>query len=409
MEEIGIVIVGGGIAGLATSIALHRKGIKSVVLERAEKVRSEGAGIGTLSNGWRALDQLGVGDRLRLNSSLIHKILIYGPFLDMNRARTMLIENGKKREFVSNIVDEARCIKRNDLVEALSDALPEGTIRFGSHIVSIEQDKTTLFPVVHLANGNSIKAKVLIGCDGANSIVSDYLQLNPKKAFACRAVRGFTKYPNGHGFPQEVLRIKQGNVLIGRLPLTDNQVFWFLVHMQDNNHNGKDQESIANLCRKWADDLSEDWKEMVKICNVESLTLTHLRYRAPSEIMLGKFRRGTVTVAGDAMHVMGPFLAQGGSAALEDAVVLARCLARKVGPDHGDLLKDCSMKNIEEAIDEYVDERRMRLLGLSVQTYLTGRSLQTSSKVLRLMFIALLLLLFGRDQIRHTRYDCGRL
>jgi len=44
-----------------------------VVLERAEKVRSEGAGIGTLSNGWRALDQLGVGDRLRLNSSLIHK------------------------------------------------------------------------------------------------------------------------------------------------------------------------------------------------------------------------------------------------------------------------------------------------------------------------------------------------
>nr|BAD43328.1 unnamed protein product [Arabidopsis thaliana] len=397
MEEIGIVIVGGGIAGLATSIALHREGIKSVVLERAEKVRSEGAGIGTLSNGWRALDQLGVGDRLRLNSSLIHK------------ARTMLIENGKKREFVSNIVDEARCIKRNDLVEALSDALPKGTIRFGSHIVSIEQDKTTLFPVVHLANGNSIKAKVLIGCDGANSIVSDYLQLNPKKAFACRAVRGFTKYPNGHGFPQEVLRIKQGNVLIGRLPLTDNQVFWFLVHMQDNNHNGKDQESIANLCRKWADDLSEDWKEMVKICNVESLTLTHLRYRAPSEIMLGKFRRGTVTVAGDAMHVMGPFLAQGGSAALEDAVVLARCLARKVGPDHGDLLKDCSMKNIEEAIDEYVDERRMRLLGLSVQTYLTGRSLQTSSKVLRLMFIALLLLLFGRDQIRHTRYDCGRL
>ena len=99
MEEIGIVIVGGGIAGLATSLALHRfvvlkincsictfifvcvynkvckyrKGIKSVVLERAEKVRSEGAGIGTLTNGWRALDQLGVSDRLRLTSNLIHK------------------------------------------------------------------------------------------------------------------------------------------------------------------------------------------------------------------------------------------------------------------------------------------------------------------------------------------------
>ncbi|CAA7057584.1 unnamed protein product [Microthlaspi erraticum] len=398
MEEVGIVIVGGGIAGLATSLALHRKGIKSVVLERAEKVRSEGSGIGTLTNGWRALDQLGVAHRLRLTSSLIHK------------ARTMLIENGKKREFVSTIVDEARCLRRNDLVEALADAIPEGTIRFGSQIVSIEQDGTTSFPVVHLSNGSMIKAKVLIGCDGANSVVSDYLRLGPKKAFACRAVRGFTDYPNGHGFPKELLRMKVGNVLVGRLPLTDNHVFWFVVHMQDNHLQGKDQESsIANVTLKWVGELSEEWKEMVKICDVESLSMTHLRYRSPWEIMFGKFRRGTVTVAGDAMHVMGPFLGQGGSAALEDAVVLARCLARKVGPDHGDLLKDCSMKSIEDAIDEYVEERRMRLVRLSTQTYLTGRSLQTQSRVVRLMFIVLLVILFGRDQIRHTKYDCGRL
>lgn len=222
-------------------------------------------------------------------------------------------------------------------------------------------------------------------------------------------MRGFTNYPNGHGFPQELLRIKTGNVLVGRLGLNENHVFWFVVHMQDNHHNGEDQQSIANLTLKWVDNLSEDWEEMVKKCDVESLTITHLRYRSPLEIMFGKFRRGTVTVAGDAMHVMGPFLGQGGSAALEDAVVLARCLARKIGPDHGGLLKDCSMKNIEDCIDEYVKERRMRLVGLSTQTYLTGRWLQTSSVVVRLMFIVLLVILFGRSQIRHTKYDCGRL
>ncbi|CAN8324645.1 unnamed protein product [Cochlearia groenlandica] len=384
MEEIGIVVVGGGIAGLATALALHRKGIKSVVLERAEKVRSEGAGIGTLTNGWRALDQLGVAPRLRLTSNLIHK-------------------------------DEARCIKRNDLVKALADAIPQGTIRFGSQIVSIEEDETTSFPIVHLSNGITIKAKVLIGCDGANSIVSDYLRLGPKKAFACLAVRGFTNYPNGHGFPHELIRMKMGNVLIGRLPLTDNDAFWFIVNMQYKHHNGENQESILNVSLKWVENLSEDWKEMVKICDVESLTMTHLRYRSPWEIMFGKFRRGTVTVAGDAMHVMGPFLAQGGSAALEDAVVLARCLARKVGPDQGgggddnDLLQNCSMKKIEEGIDEYVKERRMRLFGLSTQTYLTGRTLQTQSRVVRMVFIVLLVMLFGRDQTRHIKYDCGRL
>jgi 2-polyprenyl-6-methoxyphenol hydroxylase-like FAD-dependent oxidoreductase len=64
MEELDIVIVGGGIAGLATSLALHRKGIKSVVLERSESVRSEGAAFGIQTNGWLALQQLGVADKL---------------------------------------------------------------------------------------------------------------------------------------------------------------------------------------------------------------------------------------------------------------------------------------------------------------------------------------------------------
>ncbi|XP_028083001.1 uncharacterized protein LOC114284289 [Camellia sinensis] len=60
-----IVIVGGRICGLATALALHRKGMTSIVLERAETLRTIGAGIGMQSNGWLALDQLGVGLKLR--------------------------------------------------------------------------------------------------------------------------------------------------------------------------------------------------------------------------------------------------------------------------------------------------------------------------------------------------------
>ncbi|KAF5734611.1 hypothetical protein HS088_TW15G00103 [Tripterygium wilfordii] len=64
-------------------------------------------------------------------------------------------------------------------------------------------------------------------------------------------------------------------------------------------------------------------------------------------ILLSSIRKGrTVTVAGDAMHVMGPFIGQGGSAAIEDAIVLARCLA---GRSH-------SMQKVGEAMDEYVRE-----------------------------------------------------
>ncbi|MCH92044.1 zeaxanthin epoxidase chloroplastic-like [Trifolium medium] len=65
VEENEIVIVGGGICGLATALALHRKKIKSLVLEKSEELRATGAAIIVQANGWHALDQLGVGSILR--------------------------------------------------------------------------------------------------------------------------------------------------------------------------------------------------------------------------------------------------------------------------------------------------------------------------------------------------------
>uniref|UniRef100_A0A6J0PCX5 Monooxygenase 1 n=2 Tax=Elaeis guineensis var. tenera TaxID=51953 RepID=A0A6J0PCX5_ELAGV len=64
-EHHDIVIVGGGICGLATALALHRKGINSLVLEKFDTLRASGAAIGVYINGWHALDQLGVGMELR--------------------------------------------------------------------------------------------------------------------------------------------------------------------------------------------------------------------------------------------------------------------------------------------------------------------------------------------------------
>lgn len=143
--------------------------------------------------------------------------------------------------------------------------------------------------------------------------------------------------------------------------------------------------------------------EMIERCDVDSLTLNGTRYRAPWELLNPTFRKGTVTVAGDAMHVMGPFLGQGGSIALEDAVVLARCLAqgqRTSGIN--------STTSIESAIDEYVRQRRTRLVQISTKTYTLGSLLETSSMFVKLVCIVVMIV-FYRDRLGHTRYDCGRL
>ncbi|KAI4324022.1 hypothetical protein L6164_023590 [Bauhinia variegata] len=144
---------------------------------------------------------------------------------------------------------------------------------------------------------------------------------------------------------------------------------------------------------------------MVSNSDPDSVHSANLRYRPPHDVLLKPFRRGTVTVAGDTMHAMYPFLGQGGSAGLEDAIVLTRCLVETFHQTGGGQ-KD--VKGIEMALDEYVKQRRMRLVWLTLQIYLTGLLFETSSLIGKFVCRILLAMLF-RDPNGHHKYDSGGL
>ncbi|XP_059631050.1 monooxygenase 1-like [Cornus florida] len=399
-EQNEIVIAGGGICGLATALALHRKGIRSVVLERSETLRATGAAIVIFPNGWRALDQLGVGSKLRETALLFHGI------------RDTWQEKGKQREtpFGSG---EARCLKRSDLIQTLADALPVGTIHFGCQVVSVKLDPLTSYPILQLHDGSSVMAKVLIGCDGARSVVADFLGLKPAKIFTVWEVRGFTHYPNGHSFTHEFVRMRRGNILVGIVPINDETVFWFVV-LQLNSMDAKvwgDAELMRQSTLESLTGFPAELRELVKNSDLKTLSLTHLWYRAPWDVLLARSRKGTVTVAGDAMHVMGPFLGQGGSAALEDAVVLARCMAAKMSVVYPMIKSErrrIMVHQVGEAMDKYLKERRKRVVQLSTQSYLIGTLLETSSLLIKYACLVFMAIFFSNG-IYHTRYDCGRL
>ncbi|XP_062153931.1 monooxygenase 1-like [Alnus glutinosa] len=401
VEEMEIVIVGGGICGLATALALHRKGIASVVLERSESLRATGGGIGIQANGWRALEQLGIASELRQTA------------LTFQLARAMWLDSGKQKE--SPVSDgEFRCVERSKLVELLAAHLPVGTIRFGCDIISIKLDAHTSTPILDMHDGSIIKAKVVIGCDGGNSVIGDFLELKPPKLLSkvC-SVRGFTNYPNGHGFGTDGMRQMKGQVMLGRATITETLVYWTVlvqVYPQDSNV-WKDPKLIRQFALELTEGFPTEMTEMINGSDDNSLSLTHIRYREPWDVLLGRFRKGSVTVAGDAMHIMGPFLGQGGSAALEDAVVLARCLAPKLHEVNLERngRETMVVQKVGEALDAYVKERRMRLVWLSAQTYLAGKLLVDSSPLpLKLLSIVVMAALF-RDPGGHSRYDCGRL
>ncbi|XP_043711237.1 monooxygenase 1-like [Telopea speciosissima] len=409
-EEKPIVIVGGGICGLATALALHRKGIRSKVLEKAETLRTEGGGIGIQPNAWRALDQLGVGHHLRLKA------------IPLLMAREIILSNGTQRE-ESFMNTEFRCLKRSDLIETMAENLPSGTIRFGCQIVKMESDPiNSSHTILHLQDGTVIKAKVVIGCDGVNSVVGAWLELKPTKRFNLCGVVGFTNYPNGHGFGNEFLRIRGDHMLLGRLPIDDKLIYWFVARPRTPQDTmvSKEPKLLRDSTMELIKDYPAEIPEVIKNCDLDSLLLVSLRYRAPWDILLESFRKGTVTVAGDAMHVMGPFVGQGGAAALEDAVVLGRCFAQEMVVNPMESNKSswdwkkqeeeekAMLKRIEKAIDRYVKERKMRILRLAPQTYLIGTLLQTTSPVTK-FFSFILVLIFFAIFPNHSLYDCGQL
>ncbi|XP_038989537.1 monooxygenase 1-like isoform X2 [Phoenix dactylifera] len=349
-EHHDIVIVGGGICGLATALALHR-----------------------------------------IRDMWLHK---------------------NKLQVTSCRKEELRCLKRSDLIETLAKNLPTQSIHFGCQIVAVESDPITSLHVLYTNDGATIKAKVLIGCDGSNSIVAKSLGLQAPKVFPISVVRGFTSYSDGHSFDSHFIRLRGDGVLLGRLPVDEKLVYWFVGRLSPSQDS--DVRKVPELIKEFTLETLREFPpeviEMVKHCDSSSLSLTHIWYRAPWHLIFANFWQGTMTVAGDAMHVMGPFLGQGGSSGLEDAIVLARCLSQEMPMGPEGAIRDRELRRrIGRAMSKYVNERRLRVMRLSAQSYLTGSVIAASSWVKKLVYLAILVVFLRGGPLSHTNYDCGSL
>ncbi|KAK3428014.1 hypothetical protein EUGRSUZ_F04127 [Eucalyptus grandis] len=379
-EERDIVIVGGGICGLATALALHG----SLVSERSECLHATGAATTIRANGWRALDHLGLGLLLRKDS--VH---IDGFSLSLSPSNGIILfmsdislGNGILREFAINSVDiseafrrkgEAQCIRRSDLVEALAEDLSHSTIRFTCHVISVKLGSQTSYTVLELHYGIVIKAK--------------YLRMNPTKFSTTNAIRGFTSYPEGHGIDNLFVVAIKEQVVVG------------------NSEISKNQELIKMSSLQTINDFQEEMKEMIKNSDQSLSSCLRLRYRALWDLMLGSFRKGTITVAGDALDAMSPFIGQGDSISQEDAIVMARCLAQKILEfDRKTLFEKCTMDKCEDVHNQYAKERRMRLIKLSTQSFLMNKMFETLSMVVKL-FCIVFMASFFRDSAGHSQFD----
>ncbi|KAJ0974541.1 hypothetical protein J5N97_016506 [Dioscorea zingiberensis] len=335
-----VVIVGAGIAGLAVAVALKKVGIKSLVLEKSSELRSTGAALLIFHNAWRALEVLGVTDKLDK------------PYEDF--------QFGKVR---------MRPIHRKFLLETLAAELPSKSIRFLCKLSSVKSEVSEDF------------STVVIGCDGVHSMVARWLGLSAPISSGRSAVRGLSLYPEGHGLKKQHNQYFMGNGIKGGfVPISHNEIYWYLnktsspqgmhiyytplipqtfFYIYIYQEIARDPEMIKDDVLKTAKDFPPEYHQVVSNCDLSTLTMAPLLFRVPWDIVFVPSHHGGVTVTGDAFHPMTPDLAQGGCSALEDAIVLARNIANMPN-------------NVCYGIENYVKERRWRAARLVTASYFSG-------------------------------------
>jgi len=155
------VIIGAGIGGLATAIALRQAGVETKVFERAGELREIGAGITLWANAIKALRKLHVADAVLAGGALAAG----GEVRSWHGEVLYEVPVGAWEERYGVSVG----LHRADLQTALLSALPDDAVQLGAECVGFEQDAASV--TVRFAGGREERSELLIGADGLNSTI----------------------------------------------------------------------------------------------------------------------------------------------------------------------------------------------------------------------------------------------
>ena len=316
-----VLIAGAGLGGLTTALALIQRGHRVRLYEQASELKEVGAGVQIGSNGSRLLISLGLREAME-------RVVC----VPLGREFRLWSTGQRWRSFdlgetaVQRFGAPYWMVHRGDfhavLLDAVRKADPEA-IHPGSACVGFEQDAGRA--TIRLANGETATGDVLIGADGVHSKVRQQMFGDGRAEFTGIMVwRGLVPMERLPDHQQQLV----GNNWLGvgghvvTYPLRRGEILNFVAAIERDDWRveswtepGTTEECLRDLA---------PWHEDVKtiIRNIDTPFKWALLGREP----LDHFAEGRVCVMGDASHPTLPFLAQGANMALEDAIIIARCL-----------------------------------------------------------------------------------
>ncbi|HET9082603.1 MAG TPA: FAD-dependent monooxygenase [Trebonia sp.] len=315
-----IAIVGGGIGGLAAAAFLHRQGLPATVYEQAAHLTEVGAGLVVAPNAARLLRRLGVLDDLRERAVRLDTGWEFRRWQD----GTVLSAENLSAACERLYGEHTYTAHRADLLRVIESQVPAPSVELGRKCVGLDAGGSA--PRLRFADGQVTEADVVIGADGIHSAVRNTLFGVSPAAYsgicAFRALVPASEAPEFARRPAQTLWIGPEHHLV-HYPVSAGQQVNLVAFAPAGDYTVESWTATATAEEFLAEFAGWDRRLTSLIRAGGTPGRWALLDRAP----LPRWSEGGVTLLGDAAHPMFPFFAQGAAQAIEDAAVLARCLA----------------------------------------------------------------------------------
>ncbi|GGW30687.1 FAD-dependent oxidoreductase [Streptomyces xantholiticus] len=348
-SHLEVLVVGAGIAGLATATALHREGMSVDVIERSPESRAMGAGLFLPGNSVRALTALGLGKHLSVQGAPVP-----GQRLMDHRGRVLAdIDMAELWRGTAGCVG----ITRGDLHAALQDIAPV-PVRHEVTVVSLKQSDDGVH--VEFSDGGSGRYDVVVGADGIRSGLRESVDPAAGTRYLGQVCwRFLTDAPD---IDRWTVWLGPGTAFLA-YPVGGGQV---CCYADVAAASPEDPTTAAGLLG-----LYSGYGQRVR--DLLASPAAREAYFSPVEEVSGEtWVRGRVVLVGDAAHASSPNMAQGVAMAVEDAQVLAEVLATRGDTEH--------------LLQQYVQRRLSRTRWVQRQTHRRDRSRSMPPAVRNLAF-----------------------
>jgi salicylate hydroxylase len=321
VSDLRVAVVGGGIGGLVLALALRERGIACEVYEQAGELREIGAAVALSANGTRELRRLGLGEQVEAVSVVPSALVI-------RRGDTgeIIADHpiGRDGTYEATFGAPYYGVHRVALLQALADRLADEGVHLGRRCVGIEERDAGA--ELHFADGGSAAADVVVGADGVHSVVRPHVAGD---------VRG--RYSGTVGY-RGLVPVEDMPSLPDATPLQ----FWagpgrHLLHYAIDGGRTVNFLAVVRV-PEWP---NETWMEPCPVSDaVDAFAGWHpavtemvgatdvgARWALHDLVPLPRWHTRRVVLIGDAAHAMVPHQGQGANQTIEDAIVLADCLA----------------------------------------------------------------------------------